>query len=168
MRFGKCGSDQLQFWGAVICILTDSSGRFTALDGFSVRLRPGRSRSCEQCPSGGTPHRLARGFFGRPRRAEDGAGFQHGTGDVKEAVGDNHADLVAGAGAGLPLTGAASERILANDDIAALFGLEIETSVVAEEPVDPPAAEDRSRRSRKMPSRKIDVRIRPGTQVDAT
>jgi uncharacterized Zn finger protein len=71
--------------------------------------------------------------------------------------GVDHADLVAGAGAGLPLTGAASERLLANDDIAALFGLEIETSVVAEEPVDPPAAEDRSRRSRKVPSRKIDV-----------
>ena len=39
--------------------------------------------------------------------------------------GVDHADLIADAGAGLPQTGAASERVLADVDVAALFGLDM-------------------------------------------
>jgi hypothetical protein len=37
---------------------------------------------------GGTPHRSARDIFGRRGRVEGSAGFQHGAGDVEEAVCD--------------------------------------------------------------------------------
>jgi len=37
---------------------------------------------------GGTPHRLSRAFFGREGGVESGPGFQHGAGDVEEAVSD--------------------------------------------------------------------------------
>lgn len=37
---------------------------------------------------GGTPHPLARGFLGGQGRVEGGTGFQHGAGDVEEAVGN--------------------------------------------------------------------------------
>ena len=37
---------------------------------------------------GGTPHRLASGFWSSQRGVEEGAAFQHGTGDVEEAVCD--------------------------------------------------------------------------------
>ena len=37
---------------------------------------------------GGTPHRLSRAFSGREGGVESGPGFQHGAGDVEEAVSD--------------------------------------------------------------------------------
>src|SRR5208282_3315229 len=39
-------------------------------------------------PTGGTPHRLSRAFFGRGGGVESGPGLQHGAGDIEKAVGD--------------------------------------------------------------------------------
>ncbi len=36
----------------------------------------------------GTPHRLASVFLGSQRGVESRAGFQHGAGDIEQAVGD--------------------------------------------------------------------------------
>src|SRR5208337_3184857 len=38
--------------------------------------------------AGGTPHRLSSGFWFCERRVEEASGFEHGAGDVEEAVGD--------------------------------------------------------------------------------
>ena len=53
-----------------------------ALEGLSVP----RCRGSHP-PAGGTPHRLAMGFFASQRRIEGGAGLQHGAGDVEKAIG---------------------------------------------------------------------------------
>ena len=54
-----------------------------------------------------------------------------------ELRGVDRSQLVAGAGKGLPLTGrpVSDERVLAEDDVAALFGIEMDAEVV-----EPPAA----------------------------
>jgi uncharacterized Zn finger protein len=66
--------------------------------------------------------------------------------------GVDHADLIADAGAGLPQTGAASERILADDDMGALFGLDMEMPVAAEPPPIPLMT--KPRRTSKKPAAK--------------
>jgi uncharacterized Zn finger protein len=66
--------------------------------------------------------------------------------------GVDHADFVTNAGAGLSLTGGVSERILTTDDVAALFGLDLEMPGIAERSADPPAVDGRTRRPRKMRS----------------
>jgi uncharacterized Zn finger protein len=65
--------------------------------------------------------------------------------------GVDHAELVADVGAGLPQSGASSGRILANDDMGALFGIEMESAPVTDRPAEPAQANARSGRLKKKP-----------------